>query len=301
MTRWWFVLLAMTACEKAPPSKSDRDKELDFWKEAPTPTETDSKRRFVYQPLNVVGYHLAMDLATGQGATMPMTMTGSMDFAFTATAKPRERDVRLAKLMMSTDGSGQKMKMELTNDELVIDFGTNQQRMKRGDKTMLDVDAILDQPFTTVIFGDDSAIGTRGNPKHPFTQMGGDMFGTAFILFPDLPPTEIAVGHSWTFKRTINLGAGTAATEVGYTFEYIGDGACPSGLGTCAVFGFDAGSKNAAQGSGVTTTSYRFAGRVYFDTAKGRIDESRVKLEMNIADATTKTPMTGTFVLKPTR
>jgi hypothetical protein len=45
--------------------------------------------------------------------------------------------------------------------------------------------------------------------------------------------------------------------------------------------------------------TYGFAGKVYFDTAKGIVDESRVRMDMDVRAEKLAIPMTGTFTVKP--
>jgi hypothetical protein len=296
--KWLLVLVGVVACEKADSAKSERDKKLDFWTEAPEPTKRDGKQKLVYQPENIIGYSVAFDVASDPGADVKMTFEGSMDMGFSGT-KRGERDARLVKLSLKMNADGSPMTMEFGNDQFVMDAAGSKTVIKRGEPGMFDVAAIMDTALTTVVFAPDNKVSTVANTKHPFTQIGGDLFDTTLIMFPDLPAGEIAVGHTWTTKRSVAMG-NALRVDVGYDFEYLGDGACPSG-GTCAVLGFDASSKDvtAKQGAVTLTVSYGFKGRVYFDLAKGRIDESRVKMTMDATADKIKMPMTGTYTIKP--
>ena len=297
---WLMMLVGIAGCEKAG-SKSNEDKIKDFWADAPKPTKTDGKRALRYQAASITGYTLAIDVASKPGAAMTLVVDMDMDILFGPGAKPTERDAKLGKLAMDMKAPGQDMTMKLDGDTMTVTSGGDTTTIKRGDAGILDVAAIIDKPFTTLTFGADNKVVTRGNAEHPFTSLGGDLLDTALVMFPDLPKDEIPVGHTWSITRNVAVGAGMGRVDVTYNFEYLGDGKCPSGPPTCAVLGFEASTKTTKVNQGAMTAdvTYGFTGRVYFDPDKGRIDESRVKMDVDVEAQGVKLPMGGTIIMKP--
>ena len=163
---------------------------------------------------------------------------------------------------------------------------------------------MTDKPFTTIVFTEANRIEVQSVADHPFNSLGGtgDMLDSGLILFPDLPTEAIAPGHTWTVTRNTPVGSTGARTDVTYDFVYLGDGACPSGAASCAHLTFAASSSEmdiASEGGRVKGT-YGFAGKVFFDTVLGTIDESRVHMNLDVKAAGVALTVSGTFALRPT-
>lgn len=287
------------ACEKSPTSSPDQPED-DFWADAPKPTKTDGKRELAYKPDGFGAYTMSADFQSGPGADVTMSGTMQLALAFTAGAAPNERDARLSKMSLDMNAAGEGMKMKLDGDSMVVEQGGDRQEIKRGEPGILDVAAMTDQPFTTAVVSADK-VEMRSNQGHPMTAFGGDLLDTALVLFPDLPKGQVPIGHAWSVKRNVALGGLSARVDVVYEFQYTGDGACPSGAPSCSLLKFHAKSDKVttqSQGTDVEVT-YRFTGKVFLDTAKGRIDESRVKMHMNATVQKMKMPISGTFIVKP--
>jgi hypothetical protein len=111
-----------------------------------------------------------------------------------------------------------------------------------------------------------------------------EMLDSALVLFPDLPTQPISAGHKWSVTRNTPLGATQGRVDVTYGFEYVGDGACPSGAPSCSLFTFTAGSKDVeVTNEGVDMqVTYGFAGKVYFDNERNIVDESRSRANMDM-------------------
>jgi hypothetical protein len=166
----------------------------------------------------------------------------------------------------------------------------------------MDVGKMFDLPFTTLDFAP-GHVSNTSNLEHPFTAIGSNFLDDALVLFPDLPAAPIAPGHSRTRVRPVTIGGGLGKTNVTYHFTYDGHGACPSGGATmCADLSFSASSPGVTVNSDGNTfkATYGFAGKVYLDTQRGTIDESRVHMNMDIKGDGISLPMVGTFVIKPT-
>lgn len=103
-------------------------------------------------------------------------------------------------------------------------------------------------------------------------------------------------------KSSMMVGSESTPVEVINTYEYAGDASCPSGGASCAVLRLTAASERASVTSDGRTgeLTYGFAGRLYFDTEKGVIDESRLQMETDVAFQGTKMTISGTFSVKPT-
>ena len=299
------ALLTLAACKgDAAKSRSEKAaKGNDFWPEAPKATKSDRARKLAYNPENVKGYTLGIDVGSLAGADLSITAKMTLGLAFAPGESPRDRVAKLSALDFDVNAAGQKMAMKLSGDTLTVDDGSGTPTtITRGQEGPLSLEAIVDKPFTTLTFGEDNKITAKGNPDHLFTDSGGDFLDTALVLFPDLPAGEIKPGHTWSVKRNVALGNNLGRVDVTYDFEYVGDGACPSGGTDCAQLAFTASSTDAtAIANGVEVkVGYGFAGKVFFDVPKGVIDESRIRMDMDVKADKYKLPMGGTYTLKPT-
>lgn len=298
------ALLALVACkdDSAKTRSEMAAKASDFWPDAPKVTKTDGARTLAYVPANVKGYTLDIDVRTLPGADLTVTAKMNLGLAFEPGEAPRDRIGKLAALDFDVNAAGNKMSMKLASDAMTIDDGSGTPVViKRGEGGPLTLEALVDTPFATLTFGEDNRVTAKGNPSHLFTESGGDFLDTALVLFPDLPAGEIKPGHTWSVTRNVPLGNGMGRVDVTYDFEYAGDSACPSGAPSCAQLQFTAVSKDAETvANGITVkVSYGFAGKVFFDTAKGAIDESRIRMDMDVRADSYKLPMGGTYSLKP--
>jgi hypothetical protein len=79
-----------------------------------------------------------------------------------------------------------------------------------------------------------------------------------------------------------------------YELEYVGTARCPvTPSQACAVIVFRAPAKTVKFGNDEVT--YGISGRMHFDSAQGRIDESRFAFELAIE----KSQLTGNVVMTP--
>ncbi len=274
----------------------------DFWPDAPkTTTTTGAPRTIKYNPDHITGYSIAIDVGTQPGAEATVKVTMMLGLIFQPGATPHDRDARIKKLDLDMNAAGQAMKMHLDNDQLTVDNDGTHVTLKRGEAGPLDVAAIMDKPFTTLTFSDANKVTVTSHPDHPFIALGGDMLDNAMTLFPDLPDQPIAPGYTWSEKRSVPVGNNMGRVDVTYAFTYAGDGPCPSAPTSCALFTFTAASADASmETQGITVkASYGFAGKVFVDTARGIIDESRVHMDMDVKAEGHRLPMAGTFVVKP--
>jgi hypothetical protein len=300
------VVVTCAACKEQPSERATKAADQkDFWPDAPKATAPTGKRRFAYKPENVTGYRLSAKggNSKGKSAQVQLAFDLVIDFAFKAGAGAPERDAFMKTLTMDVSGTGLSMKMKLDQDRLDIVKDGQAMTIKRGEAHAIDVAAMVDKAFTTLVFEPTSGeVQVRTKSDHPFNQLGGDMLDGAFVLFPHVPPQEIAQGHTWTVMNEGTIGGGAMRHKVTYTFKYAGDGACPSGKPTCSLFTFSASSPSVAgesEGLKVRTT-YGFAGKVYFDYERGVIDESRSHMEMDAAvEGAGEMSLEATYIIKP--
>jgi len=296
------ILVALIACKQDPEKRSEKAvASKDFWPEAPAPTQTSGgPRELHYQPANITGYTMTIDVASQPGAAATISAKMLLALAFKASTAPTARDAYMKKIDLDMNAAGQRIAMKLDNDQMSVTQGTDSMTFKRGDHGAIDVGAMIDLPFTTLDFAHDK-IAIKSNLEHPFTSMGGDMLDDAMVLFPDLPEGAVRPGHTWKVARTVSVGSNLGKTTVNYDFKYEGDGPCPSGAKACALLSFTAASKDVTvQHEGMTIkAAYGFAGKVYLDTVRGIVDESRVHMDMDVDAQGQKLPMAGTFVVKP--
>lgn len=306
-TRWLLVVLgvglACGACKKddaATRSKKGASA-AEFWPEAPKPTSKTGQRTLAYTPDNIRGYAIDIDVGSAPGADLQVSAKMGMKFAFQPGGTPRARAAVLRDLHAKATAAGQQVEMRLDGDELYLKQGADETRIKRDEPGPLSVADLVDKPFTTLTFTEKSTVEMEPSKDHPFTALGGDMLDTAMVLFPNLPAGQISPGHTWSMTRNVPIGNNLGRVDVTYQFEYVGDGACPSGGPSCAHLAFTAASSDATvytQGLDVKV-SYGFAGKVYLDTTKGIIDESRGRMDMDVKADKMKVPMTGMFTVKP--
>ena len=305
--RWLFVIACIAGCqgrseEKRVETRADQaSKAADFWPDAPkTTTTTGAARTITYNPANITGYSITIDLATAPGAEATVKVAMTLGLIFQPGTTARDRDARIQKIDLDLD-AGQKMKMHLDHAELSIDAAGKSTRLKRGEAGPLDVAAIMDKAFTTLTFSEANKVTVTSHPDHPLVSLGGDMLDNAMTLFPDFPAQPIAPGYKWTVKHNVPIGNNMGRIDVSYDFTYVGDGACPSGSPSCAHFTFTATSSDAAmETQGVMVkASYGFAGKVFFDTTRGIIDESRVRMDMDVRAEGHSLPLGGSFSVKP--
>ncbi len=304
---WWIVVLVV-GCKKDAVDRAEKVANAkSFWPEAPAVTSKPASRELRYNPDNITAYTM-----TGTGGTTPdaaahIDFTMTLALAFQPGATPRSRDARIARLDLTADAAGQKMVMKLDHDELTLVQGSEPpMHIKRGDDTTaIDVAAMTDKPFTTLVFGEDNTVQVHTIADHPFTQLGGggDMLDDALVLFPDLPKQAVAAGYKWSITRNTKIGGTGARADIQYDFEYLGDGACPSGAKSCAQLSLAASSKDVeVVNNGMTAkATYGMAGKVFLDTDRGALDESRVHMDIDLAAGGMKMPVGATYTVKPTK
>ncbi len=300
------ALVLLSACKDSAKDRSARAAAaVDFWPEAPAATSKTGTRTLRYIPDNVKGYVLIATGGTPKGSQAKLDYTMTIDLSFGPSAMPRTRDVKIKKLELTMAGSGQDLEMRLDAQEMYVKEGTQEPvRMKRDDGGPLDIAGMTDKPFTRAVFTDENRMELASIEDHPFNTLGGtgDMLDNALILFPDLPKEPIAPGHTWSVTRNTPVGSTSARVDIAYQFTYVGDGACPSGAPSCAHLTFTAASKQMdIESEGIRVKgSYGFAGKVFFDTALGTLDESRVRMELDVQAAGVALVISGTFSLLPT-
>lgn len=276
----------------------------DFWPEAPAPTKGTAARTLAYKPESITGYTMVAKGGSPGDAKLRIDYDMTLALLFKDGATPRERNTYIQMLDMKMEAATERMKMRLDHDGMTVTSGTDAPvTLKRGDDGPLDVAGMVDKPFTTLVFTDANAVELRTIASHPFNELGGtgDMLDTALVLFPDLPQGPVAPGHTWTVTHDTPVGTTNTKVAVTYNFEYAGDSACPSGKPSCAQLHFTASSKNTeVQSEGNTVKlSYGFAGKVFFDTERGAVDESRVRMDMDASVKGINMLIGGTFVIKP--
>lgn len=302
------LLLSATTLTAACKGKSARSKakealaSKDFWPDAPPVTGADAASTLRYQPDNVGGYRLLIDVKSLPGSAASITADMTLGLAFRAGAAPRTRAGHINELKLNLDAAGQVVSMGLENEVLSMRADGQTMTFKRGEGGIFDVDKFLDEPFTTMTVSEDSKVTFAGNASHPMVALGGDMMDTALILFPDLPPGEVKPGATWNVTRDVALSSGMAHVTVRYDFRYLGTATCPSGPPVCAVLELQAeSSTGTAEEDGVTVkVAYAFAGRIYFDTARGAVDQSRVYMHMDAKAQGMKVAIGGRYTLIPT-
>jgi hypothetical protein len=299
------LALAFVACKSDPKARAQKTAESeDFWPDAPKPTVTKGTRTFRYQPTNVGRYRM---LADGGMTTGPAQMTFKMtlDLDFRPGPTPIERNAHIEKMDLSMKAGPAVIAMRMSSDEFYFNDRGQETHVKRGDEANIDVAALTEQPISIVTFDpSDNTFRVRPNPEHPLEKLGStsDMLDSGLVLFPDLPTGAIAPGYQWSVTRNSPVGSTGARADITYDFKYVGDGACPSGGGTCSLLTFS----SSTPGVDVTThegrkvrATYGFAGKVFFNDDRGAIDESRVRAVIDSEVNGMKMPITATYRIEP--
>jgi hypothetical protein len=299
------LLLALPACKDKPTERAAKaTAATDFWPEAPKPAKTTGTRTFAYKAENIAGYTMTASGGTPKDSKVPLDFFMTFELAFKAASAPNERNAFIKKLSLAMNAAGQKMNMLLDGDVMKVDTDGQTTTLRRGEEGPIDVGAMTDMPFTTVVFEPAGTVKVRTITEHPFNQIGGNMLDDALVLLPDLPQGAVAAGHTWSVVHDTSIGGTGTRTKVTYDFVYVGDGACPSGGTACSLFTFSATSP------GVDTTSdqgmkvhasYGFAGKVYFDTERGIVDESRSRADMDVKVQGMDMQIAAVYLIKPVR
>ncbi|MBP9207606.1 MAG: hypothetical protein KBG28_26815 [Kofleriaceae bacterium] len=293
---------AAGGCDKASPTERARRKaaEVDFWPEAPKPAVTSGTRTLAYQPANLHGYRIDIDVASTPGADMAIRSKMRLDLPMKPGPTPDTRLTYMSGLDMQVSAPGQTMSMLLDREQVVIDAEGSKMTIKRGETGVFTVEGLVDSPTGTMTFGADGKVTIAGNPDNQFVALGANMVESAFILFPDLPAGAVAPGHTWSMTRAMAIGGALGTVDVTYEFRYAGDGACPSGATTCSLLSFSASSPaKSIHTQGLKgTVGYGFAGKVFLDHDRGAIDEARVQLDMDVKVDRYKLPISGTYAVK---
>lgn len=297
------ALALVAACKDKPKERATQATEAkDFWPEAPKPTKTTGTRTFAYKPENITGYQMTATGGTPNDAKVPLDFDMTLELAFKAGDAPNERDAFIKKLSLDMNAAGQRMDMLLDNEVMKINTGGEAMTIKRGEAGPIDVGAMTDKPFTTLVFEPTGGVKVRTITEHPFNQLGGDMLDEALVLLPDLPQGAVAPGHTWSVMHETSIGGTQTRTKIAYDFVYFGDGVCPSGGSNCSLFTFSASSP----GVDVTTdegvkvhAKYGFAGKVYFDNDRGIIDESRSRADMDVKVQGMEMEIGAVYLIKP--
>jgi hypothetical protein len=306
------VVLAapLTACKDKPAERAKQGTtSKDFWPEAPKPTKTDGTRAFQYKPENVAGYSMNASGGTPKSAKVGIDFDLTLELLFKAAAAPNERDAFIKKLSLNMNAAGQKMNMLLDGDQMKVDTGKgDSMTLKRGEPGPFDVGAMTDKAFTTLVFAPTGSVSVRTKEDHPFNELGGDMLDEALVLLPDLPAGSVSPGHKWSVTHDTTIGGTKTKTKVAYDFVYVGDGACPSGASTgptaCSLFSFTASSPgvDVVTDEGIKVhAAYGFAGKVYFDTERGIVDESRSRADMDVKVQGMDMEISALYLIKPQR
>lgn len=297
------LLVSLSACKDKPTERAAKATAAkDFWPEAPKPTKTTGTRTFAYKAENIAGYTMTASGGTPKDAKVPLDFSMTLDLTFKAADAPNERNAFIKKLSLDMNAAGQKMNMLLDGDVMKVDAEGQQTTLRRGEPGPFDVGAMTDQAFTTVVFEPTGAVKVRTITDHPFNQLGGDMLDEALVLLPDLPQGAVAPGHKWSVTHDTTIGGTGSRTKVTYDFVYVGDGACPSGGTACSLFTFSASSPgvDATTDQGIKVhASYGFAGKVYFDTERGIVDESRSRADMDVKVQGMDMEIGAVYLIKP--
>lgn len=272
----------------------------DFWPEAPRPAPVaGAKRTLAYQPANFATYNISGKAGTDPGAEANIKVTIDLDIAFRPGKAPGTHEATMRRLLLDLDAQAESSRLEFDGSRLKVTAPPDATLVyERGDASApFDVAALADTPVLAIEFMPDGRVVSR--PTNDELEIGQSIDG-ALVLFPDLPAGEIAAGHAWKVLRTATLSNGIGSVDVTYTFVYAGDGPCPAAPGTCAHLTFTAASDRSpftSQGHRGTVT-YGFAGKVFLND-KGTIDESRVRMDIDVEIEGHKLPMGGVYIIKP--
>jgi hypothetical protein len=296
-------LLFAAACKDSPKQRAQEVASASsFWPEAPKATSKAGKRLLRYQPANLGNYRMTATGGAPKSSPVALDFDMTLDLRLTAGKTPHERDAALS--LMDFDMRGiQKMKMRIDDKGMFIDAGEGAaQTWTRSEPGPFDVAAMVDKPFSTLVFEDDRRMTVRVIDTHPFTALNmGDMLDSGLILFPDLPVDAVAPGGTWQVKRNTAMGASGTRVDVTYDMTYVGDGKCPSGANSCALIDLVASAKDVdIQSPGAAARiSFGFAGKIYFNTERGSVDESRVRMDLDAVSKPGKITLATTYVIKP--
>ena len=304
------VSVLALGCEKKPAKeRAKTDVTADsFWPDAPKPTSTNTAHAFSYNSESVTGYVMTASGGTPPGSSPGIDFTMGLDLAMKPGSAPNIRDAYIRTLDLDMKAPGNNMKMHLDGNVMTVKQNDEEPiEMKRGDGAV-DVGGMTDQAFTTLEFTPDNRVVYHAIETHPFNALGGeganDMLDNALVLFPDLPAGEIKPGHTWKNTHRTSVGATSAKVDLEYEFTYVGDGACPSGAPSCALFTFTGESQKDATvtENGMTMTAgYGLAGKVYFDLARKAPDESRVRMHLDAKTSGIALKVQATYIVKPTK
>jgi hypothetical protein len=300
------ALVLLTGCKDSAKERAVHAVQAsDFWPEAPKATKPAAPRTLRYKGESLNGYTITAKGGTTPDAAMKISFSMTMQTEFRAREGSAERDGFLKAFDMDMDAAGQGMTMRFDGDTMSVSApGQGTTTLRRGEPGVIDVGEIADKPFYKLSVGDGTSVSMEGIPDHPLLKLagGGDMMDNALLLFPDLPKEPISVGHRWTIKRDTAVGTTGAKVPVTYSFTYAGDASCPSGATTCSVLDLtaEANDVKVSQNGIDLNASFGFAGKVYLDYAKGAVDESRVRMQIDVEAQGMKVPMTATFGVKPT-
>ena len=304
------VLMALAGCRgEKPPDAADRAARrlADFWPDQPRPTTKTAPRRLAYNPYSVWGYHLQSEMSGEHGGT---SLSSKYDVVLdmNPTSEAGVREVLVERLDTRTL-AGQAGQQEVTTLHLdrerffVYQTGAPPVEVMRGQPAGAGPDvAEIDRPIARMIFFPEGAVEMRPERTNWLVELGaGELVEMTLVLLPDLPAGEIAPGHRWSVRRSMRVPRGNQSLDVAYHFEYVGETRCPSGAALCAQLAFTASStqKRVESEGKQVTVSYGFAGRTYFDLARGDIDVSRVYVEADAAEGETRLPLGGMFSLAP--
>lgn len=296
----------ITACKKEPAARAKaRANAEEFWPEAPTPTIKTGTRTFHYQPQNMGRYKLVADGGSTE-STLPMKVKMILELDFRAGHEASDRNVHIEVLDMWATAGRMRMEMRINSQEFFFKQGQDETRIRRGENAAFDVAALTEEPLTIVSFdAATNAVRMRANPEHPFAELdsgAADLMGSGFLLFPDLPQGPVSPGYHWSVTRDTAIGTTKKRIEIAYDFQYVGDGACPSGTGTCSLLSFTAatpGIDDLDDEGEKMHLVYGFAGKVFFNHDRGTIDESRVRADMDVTAKNLATPIGITYVVEP--
>jgi hypothetical protein len=137
-------------------------------------------------------------------------------------------------------------------------------------------------------------------PSHPLHELVTGRVANVLVVFPHLPIAPIQAGYKWKMASNTTVGTSSTLIAVENTYEYTEDSDCPSGGGSCVVLRLTAASDRVPVDSANLSgfVAYGFAGRIYFDTENGRVDEARVEMAADIEAKGSALHMNGAFSVR---
>ena len=288
--RAWLLLLAVAACEKAESSTSREERD-----EVPPPPKPVEKKLLRYNASHVSGYSFAIELASKPNAPKPLSGNLTFDLGFVPAANAQQaREVRFDKVAIKAHAEGEDV--ELTLDDTTLVMKSSKSAPQTLPRSTLGLDATL----TTMTFADDH-VSTQANLQNAMASILGDVFESAFVVFPGLPKEAIGVGHRWTVTRKLALLPTYGKLDVTYSYEYVGDEKCPSGAvgsQSCAVLAFVVPRATVSLTTPpVGKATFSLNGRVHFDPVKGRVDASRFAIDLDVDTTQTQLPLKATIAM----